>query len=70
MWTKINQVYSSSHAQNAWAHLVGTNKWHKILTGAADGVTNVFLILSAAKAVDRQVHVVTDGAGNITGAYM
>jgi uncharacterized protein YbjT (DUF2867 family) len=70
MWTKINQVYSSPHSQNAWAHLVGTNKWHKILTGAADGVTNVFLILSTAKANDRQVYVTFDSPQNITAAYM
>jgi hypothetical protein len=70
MWTKINQVYCSPHSQNAWAHLVGTNKWHKILTGAADGVTNVFLVLSTAKASDRQAYVVTDASGNITAVYM
>jgi hypothetical protein len=70
MWTKINQVYASPQSQNAWAHLVGTNKWHKILTGASDGVTNVFLILGAAKASDRQVYAVIDANGMITAAYM
>jgi len=70
MWTNINQVYTSHHSQNCWAHLVGTNKWHKVLTGAADGVTNVFLILSSAKANGKQVYVVLDGSGNITQAYM
>jgi uncharacterized protein YbjT (DUF2867 family) len=70
VWTKINQVYSSRDAQNGWAHLVGTNKWHKILAGAADGVTNVFVILTAAKASDRQVYVAFDASQNITGVYM
>ncbi|MDQ3681310.1 MAG: hypothetical protein M3378_12375 [Actinomycetota bacterium] len=70
MWTKINQVFTTRDSQNGWAHLVATNKWHKILTGAADGVTNVFLLLSSAKASDRQVYVVLDGAGNITQTYM
>ena len=70
MWTKINQVYTSRHAQNGWAHLVATNKWHKVLTGAADGVTNVFLLLTAAKANDRQVYVELDNSNNITAAYM
>ena len=51
MWTNINQVYTSHNAQNCWAHLAATNKWHKVITGAADGVTNVFLLLSAAKAL-------------------
>jgi len=44
MWTMINQVYTSRDAQNAWAHLAGTNAWHKVLPGSADGVTNVHLI--------------------------
>jgi len=70
MWTKINQVYCSHHSQNAWAHLVGTNAWHKILTGASDGVTNVHAVLATAKASDRQVYVVFDGSKNITQVYM
>jgi len=70
MWTKINQVYSSPHSMNAWAHLVGTNKWHKIKPIAADGVTNTFLILTTAKGADRQVYVVIDAASEITAVYM
>lgn len=70
MWTKINQVYTSRDAQNAWAHLAGTNAWHKILAGAADGVTNVHVLLSTAKANDRQVYIVLDASNNITAAYM
>ena len=54
MWTKINQVYASPHQMNAWAHLVGTNKWHKVKPIATDGVTNTFLILATAKGADRQ----------------
>lgn len=70
MWTKINQVYTSRDGQNAWAHFVGTNAWHKILPGAADGVTNVFVVLATAKGNDRQVYVVFDAAKNILQAYM
>jgi len=70
MWTNINQVYTSYNSQNCWAHLVGTGAWHKVLTGATDGVTNVFLILSSAKANGKQVYVVLDGSKNITQVYM
>lgn len=70
MWTKINQVYSTHNSQNCWAHLVATGKWHKVVTGATDGVTNVFLLLSAAKANDRQAHVVLDGNQQIRAVYM
>ncbi len=70
MWTNINQVYATRDSQNAWAHLAGTNKWHRILTGAADGVTNVHLLLTAAKANNRQAYVVLDASSNITAAYL
>jgi len=70
MWTNVNQVYSTRDSQNAWAYLAVDSKWHKILPGAADGVTNVFVLLCAARASNRQAYVVLDGSGNITGAYM
>jgi hypothetical protein len=71
MWTKINQVYATPNAMNAWAHLVGTNKWHKVKTISSDGVTNTFLILAVAKGADRQVYVGTESSsGNITAVYM
>jgi hypothetical protein len=70
MWTTINQIYCSRDSQNAWAHLAATNAWHKILTGAADGVTNVHLLLTAAKANNRQAYVVLDASNYITAAYV
>lgn len=70
MWTNINYVYSTFNSQNAWAHLAATNSWHRILTGASDGVTNVFVVLSCAKANNRQAYVVLDANKNITAAYM
>jgi hypothetical protein len=71
MWTKINQVYSTPHSMNAWAHLVGTNKWHKIKPIAADGVTNTFLIFAVAKGADRQVYVGIEASTDlITAVYM
>jgi hypothetical protein len=70
VWTKINQVYTSRDAQNCWAHLVGTNAWHRVLPGAADGVTNVHAVLSAGRATDRQVYVALDANKNITAAYL
>jgi hypothetical protein len=70
MWTTINQVFTTRDGQNAWAHLAVDNAWHKILTGAADGVTNVFVVLATAKANNRQVYVVLDANKNITQVYM
>lgn len=70
MWTAINQIFTSHHAQNAWAHLAVDGAWHKVLPNAADGVTNVHLLLGIAKANGNQVYVVLDGANNITQVYL
>ena len=70
MWTLINQVYCSRDAQNGWAHLAATNAWHKILPGSGDGVTNVFVLLTAAKASGKQANVVLDANKNIVQAYL
>jgi hypothetical protein len=70
MWTVINQIFTSHHAQNSWAHLAVDGAWHKILPNAPDGVTNVHLVLAVAKANSKQVYVVLDAAKNITQVYL
>lgn len=70
MWTQVNQVFSTHHSQNAWAHLAVDGAWHKILPNAPDGVTNVHLLLTTARANSRQAYVVLDAAKNITQAYL
>ncbi len=52
----VAQVYTTYHSENSWANLQGMG-WRKIRTGATDGVTNVFCLLSAAKANNRTVNV-------------
>jgi len=52
----VSQVYSTNDGQNAWAR-IGSLGWRKIKTGAADGVTNTFVLLTAAKANSRPVNV-------------
>ena len=59
MWhngVNVAQTYTTYHAQNSWANIQGLG-WRKIRTGATDGVTNVFVLLSAAKANGRSVNV-------------
>lgn len=71
MWTLINQTYSSHHGQNAWANLATNNTgYRKIATQAPDGVTNVFLMLVAARATDKQAYVVSNDQNQITAAYL
>ena len=59
MWSNnktVIRTYTSYHSQNAWANIDGIG-WRKIKTGASDGVTNTFMILSGAKANIRKVNV-------------
>ena len=70
MWTLVNQIFTTNQPQNAWAHLAADNTWHKILPNAADGVTNMHMVLSVARANGKQVFVVLDAAKNITQVYL
>ncbi len=59
MWSNgktVIQIYVTHHSQNAWANVQSLG-WRKIRTGATDGVTNTFCLLSAAKANNRTVNV-------------
>lgn len=62
MWYN-NKSVIRTHAKNgtqmAWAILadVGVNGWLRIRPTTADGVTNVFMILSKALANNRKVDV-------------
>ena len=53
----VSRVYTSHHSQNAWAMISGISGWKKIKTGAADGVTNVHVILCDARANKRNVDI-------------
>jgi len=53
----VTRTYTSKDSQNCHASISGISGWKKIKTGAADGVTNVFVILCAAKANGRPVDV-------------
>lgn len=60
MWhnnLSVSRVYTSKHSQNCYAILSGISGWKKVQTGSSDGVTNVHIALSAAKANGRKVDV-------------
>ena len=45
---KILQVYGSPHSQNVWA-FIETIGWRKVQLLSTDGITNMFLMLVAAR---------------------
>jgi hypothetical protein len=44
--------------------------WLRVKDGAADGVTNLFVMLNAARASGRRASVYVDGSNLITTAYL
>ena len=66
----VLQTFCSNDTQNAWANIQDLG-WKKIKPNAADGVTNLFVMLNAAKANGRLVHVlIEDATQQITQTYL
>lgn len=57
----VTQVFSTVQSQNAWAYFQGLG-WRKIMTGAADGVTNMLAVFAEAVANGRRVTIYADGS--------
>ena len=66
---KVVATFTYSGAQWAWAN-IDTVGWRRIKDGAPDGVTNLHVLLNAACANGRLVHVDIDASDLITTAYL
>jgi hypothetical protein len=53
----VLNVYAVHNPGGVWATIEGIDGWKRVRPGAVDGVTNLAVLLSAAKANDRRVHV-------------
>ena len=63
MWhnnKNVTRVFCSHDSQNAWAAIQDLG-WKKIKKEDSDGVTNVFMMMVAARANGRTVNVHLDG---------
>ncbi len=72
MWyynKKVVATFVHFATQWAWANIDGIG-WRRIKDGAADGCTNLYVMMCAAKANDRLVHVYIDADSLIQTAYM
>ncbi len=66
---KVLATFTYHGAQWAWAN-IETLGWRRIKDGAPDGVTNLQVLLDAACANARLVHVEVDASDLITTAYL
>jgi len=66
----VDRIFVTYHSQNCWAYLNSVG-WRKVKTGNADGVTNVHIALTAARANGRVVTAIADaGDTNIEQVYL
>ncbi len=66
----IVSTFTHHTSQWSWAYLDGGTGWKRIKDGAADGCTNLTVLLNTAFANGRKVHVDIDTSELITTAYM
>lgn len=60
MWhnnRSVVRAHSKNGTRQTWAIISGIAGWKRVRPTAADGVTNIFLILSVARANNRKVDV-------------
>lgn len=60
MWYQNKEVvrtHSKNGSRLAYAIIAGISGWKKIRPTSTDGVTNIFMILSVARANNRKVDV-------------
>lgn len=73
MWhnnKSIIRTHSKNGGQQCWAIVDGISGWKRVKPNTADGVANVFLILSAALANGRKADVFIDGSNQISQATL
>lgn len=66
---KVLRTFASPHTKNAWGN-IETLGWRKIGQNSTDGVTNMFIMLNAARANNMTVSGTTDSADLITILYL
>ena len=72
MWhtnKKVVMTFVHHTTQYGYASIEGLG-WLRIKSGSADGCTNLLVLLNAAKANDRLVHVNVNASNEIETAYM
>lgn len=66
---QVVRTYASTDSQNVWGNLQGIG-WRKIEKKSDDGVTNMAIILNAARANNRTVSGTINSDNKITLLYL
>lgn len=65
----VNMTFCSAGSKNAWAS-IGSLGWKKIAPTTTDGVTNVYMMMCAARGNSQKVNVNFNAANEIDIAYL
>lgn len=65
---KVVRTYASPHSKNAWGY-IETIGWRKLGQLSTDGVTNMFIMLNAAKGSGKTVSGTIDASNQISLLY-
>ncbi|MFT4535459.1 MAG: hypothetical protein ACI9P5_002828 [Saprospiraceae bacterium] len=66
---QVLRTFASPHSKNAYAN-IATIGWRKIGQLSTDGVTNMFIMLNAAKANNKTVSGTIDAGNQISILYL
>ena len=72
-WVSGKKVkYVSSDDNTTWAHTIieGFDGWRRIKPTSSDGVTNILIILKTALAYNKNVNILFEATGEVSGVYM
>jgi hypothetical protein len=69
MNTTIGRLYATPHSANVWAWLTAGGAWRKVKPISADGATNTFIALAAARQAGFTASITLDGANEIVAVY-
>lgn len=66
---KVLRTFSSPHSKNVWGQIESIG-WKKVAQNSNDGVTNMALILNAARANNKTVSGTIDASNQISILYL
>ena len=66
---KVLRTYASPHSKNAWANIESLG-WRKLGQLSTDGVTNLFIMVNAARGNNKTVSGTVDAANQISILYL
>ena len=66
---QVIRTFTSPHSKNVWAN-IQTIGWRKVAQTSTDGVTNMAIVLNAARANTKTISGTIDASNQISILYL